>query len=161
MHTTKNKPSKCVMARLMRKGVNHQKNFTLAQYGTWAKAEAAAQRWVKAQKKKLPPVESGKGRMTTRNEAGFVGVYAQLNKNGHNKNFSEDIRWSARWPECPNRGGISFSARKYGDQDAFLCAWLARKHETVDREWIFNRLKTFKKTKKCSEILRQKQVEFV
>jgi hypothetical protein len=95
MHTTKNKPSKCVMARLMRKGVNHQKNFTLAQYGTWAKAEAAAQRWVKAQKKKLPPVESGKGRMTTRNESGFVGVYAQLNKNGHNKNFSE----LARMPE--------------------------------------------------------------
>ena len=82
------------MARLMRKGVNHQKNFTLAKYGTWAKAEAAAQRWVKVQLKTLPPVDSGKGRMTKRNESGFVGVYAQHNKNRHNKNFSDDIRWS-------------------------------------------------------------------
>jgi hypothetical protein len=149
------------MARLMRKGVNHQKNFTLAQYGTWQKAQAAADKWVKSQLKSLPPVESGKGRMTKRNESGFVGVYAQLNKNRHNKNLSDDIRWSARWPECPNRGGVSFSARKYGDSDAFICAWLARNHETVDRDWILERLKSFKKTKKCAQILRQKLIEFV
>jgi len=149
------------MARLMRKGVNHQKNFTLAKYGTWSKAEAAAQSWVKVQLKKLPPVESGKGRMTKRNESGFVGVYAQLNRNHQNKNFNDDIRWSARWPGCPNRGGVSFSARKFGDKDAFICAWLARNHETVDRDWILTRLKTFKKTKKCSQILKQKQVAFV
>lgn len=149
------------MARLMRKGINHQKNFTLAKYNTWQKAQAAADRWVKAQLKSLPPVESGKGRMTKRNESGFVGVYAQHNRDLRNTNFSDDIRWSARWPGCPNRGGVSFSARKYGDTDAFICAWLARKHETVDRDWILTRLKTFKKSKTCAKILRQKQVEFV
>ncbi len=160
-HLTRNAPSKCVMARLTRKGVNYQENFTLAQYKTWAKAEAAGERWVKKMIKELPPVESGKGRMSKRNESGIVGVYAQLNVDRRTKNHYHDARWSARWPGCPNKGGVSFSASKYGENEAFAMAYLARTNETVDRDWIANKLKSFKKTKAYSAILKKKQIQFV
>ena len=161
MHTPKNKPSKCVMARLTRNGVNYQKNFTLAQHKTWAKAEAAAQRWVKKMLQQLPPPSTARGQMNKRNQSGIVGVYAQLNTDRRRKTLYQDVRWSARWPECPNAGGVSFSSKKYGDDDAFLCAYLARKNETVDREWILKRLKAFKRTNKCKEVLERKKIEFV
>ena len=43
MHLTRNETEKCVMARIVRQKKLHQKNFTLKQFGTWTKAETAAQ----------------------------------------------------------------------------------------------------------------------
>jgi hypothetical protein len=48
-----------------------------------------------------------------------------------------------------------------GDDDAFACAYLARKYETVDREWILRKLESFKRTKQYKEILKLKSVDFV
>ena len=44
MHLTRNETEKCVMARIVRQKKLHQKNFTLKQFGTWTKAEAAAKK---------------------------------------------------------------------------------------------------------------------
>lgn len=145
------------MARISRNGEKHQENFTLRQYRTWKAAEAAADKWVKKMKKKLPAQAPRKDRMTKRNSSGIVGVWAFLDDSKTNSY----CRWYARWPGCPNRGGVSFSADMLGDDDAFACAYLARTNETTDREWIMKKLKPFKKTKKFKEILKLKSINFV
>ena len=145
------------MARIMRAGEKHQQNFTLNEYGTWKAAQAAADKWVRKMKKELPPESERKNRMTKRNSSGIVGVWARL-ADEHENHY---CRWYARWPGCPNAGGVSFSADILGDKDAFLCAYLARTHETVDRKWILGKLKSFKKTGKCKEVLKLKEVTFV
>jgi len=70
MHLTRNETEKCVMARIARQKQLHQKNFTLKQFGTWTKAEAAARKWVKATLLELPPPIGMKNRMTSRNTSG-------------------------------------------------------------------------------------------
>ncbi len=144
------------MARISRNGEKHQENFTLREYKSWKAAEAAAEEWVSQTKKKLPPPAGRKDRMTKRNSSGIVGVWAFLDDSKTNTY----CRWYARWPGCPNRGGVSFSADRLGDDDAFACAYLARINETVDREWIFKKLGSFKKTKKYKEVLKQKSINF-
>ena len=156
-NTTKNKASRCIMARISRNGEKHQSNFTLREYGTWKAAQVAADKWVAKMKKKLPPPEPRKDRMTKRNSSGIVGVWAFLDDSKTNTY----CRWYARWPGCPNRGGVSFSADRLGDDEAFACAYLARTNETTDRDWIAKRLIQFKKTKKYREILKLKSVDFV
>lgn len=145
------------MARISRNGEKYQENFTLRQYRTWKAAEAAAQKWVKKMKKELPDPAPRKDRMTKRNSSGVVGVWAFLDDSKTNSY----CRWYARWPGCPNRGGVSFSADKLGDDEAFACAYLARTNETTDREWILNKLNSFKKTKKFREVLKLKSITFV
>ncbi len=145
------------MARIMRAGVKHQRNFTLNEYGTWTKAQKAADRWVKKMRKELPPESERKNRMTKRNSSGIVGVWARL----ADEHTNPYCRWYARWPGCPNAGGVSFSADIMGDKDAFLCAYIARQNETVDREWIEKKLKTFKKSKAGKEALKLKEITFV
>lgn len=156
-NTTRNKTSKCVMARISRNGEKYQENFTLREYRTWKAAESAAEKWVKKMKKQLPAPASRKNRMTKRNSSGVVGVWAFLDDSKTNSY----CRWYARWPGCPNRGGVSFSADKLGDDDAFACAYLARTQETTDREWILKKLNSFKKTKKFREVLKLKSINFV
>ena len=156
-NTTKNTVSKCIMARIMRGGEKHQANFTLREYKTYKAAQVAADKWVTKMKKKLPSVDEGKNRMTKRNSSGVVGVWARL----ADETTNPYCRWYAKWPGCPNAGGVSFSADMMGDDDAFMCAYLARKHETVDRELIFKKLKQVKKTKAYDKAIALKQVDFV
>ena len=156
-NTTKNRASKCVMARISRNGEKYQENFTLRKYRTWKAAQAAADKWVRKMKRTLPAPESRRDRITKRNSSGVVGVWAFLDDSKSNSY----CRWYARWPGCPNRGGVSFSADMLGDDDAFACAYLARQNETVDREWITKRLGRFKKTKKYKEIMKLKSIDFV
>jgi len=145
------------MARISRNGEKYQENFTLKKYKTWKAAELAAAKWVAKMRKELPPPAGRKNRMTKRNSSGIVGVWAFLDDSKTNTY----CRWYARWPGCPNRGGVSFSADRLGDDDAFACAYLARINETVDRDWIFKKLGSFKKTKKFKEVLKQKSINFV
>lgn len=156
-NTTRNKTSRCVMARISRNGEKYQENFTLRQYRTWKAAEAAADKWVKKMKKELPAPTPRKNRMTKRNSSGVVGVWAFLDDSKTNSY----CRWYARWPGCPNRGGVSFSADMLGDDEAFACAYLARTNETTDRDWVLKKLNTFKKTKKYQNILKLKSINFV
>jgi len=48
----------------------------------------------------------------------------------------------------------------FGDEDAFAMAYLALENETVDREWIKKKMKTFKGTKKYKEVLSRKLLAF-
>jgi hypothetical protein len=160
-NTTKNKSSKCVMARIMRQGIPHQKNFGLREYRTWKAAEAAAQKWIRKMKRELPPESDGRGIMSKRNKSGIVGVWPRITNFKSKQADIDYCRWYARWPGCELKGGVSFSAELFGDDEAFARAYLARKNETVDRDWIEKRFRTFKKTKEYRDVIAQKQLEFV
>ncbi len=160
-NTTKNKASKCVMARIMRQGEGHQKNFGLREFKTWKAAEVAAQKWIKKMKKELPPEAERLGRMTKRNKSGIVGIWPRISSFKSKHADVDYCRWYARWPGCPLKGGVSFSAEIFGDDQAFALAYLARDNQSADRDWLEKKLKTFVKTKKYKEIIAKKQLEFV
>ena len=135
-YTTRNRTDNSVLARIRRQGIHHQTTFLVSRLGTWEKAEAAAKRWVKAKLKELPAPLPRKDRVSTRNTSGVVGVRladATRRKNGY---VYPDWRWVAFWPGCPHSGGIGWSVKKYGYNRAFVCAYLARKSESMDREAI-------------------------
>ncbi|MCK9687765.1 hypothetical protein [Scleromatobacter humisilvae] len=158
MHLTRNETEKCVMARIVRQKKLHQKNFTLKQFGTWAKAETAARKWVKVTLAELPPPIGMKNRMTSRNTSGVVGVrLVHAVRRREDKEYP-DWRWIAFWPGCPNSGGIGWSVNKYGDEHAFVLACLARKLESVDRDAIDAEFETFKTTRDYKRLLKLKQI---
>jgi hypothetical protein len=143
------------MARVMRKGKRHQRNFTLKQFKTWIAAEKAAARWVRVKLKALPPSEmNARDRMTVRNHSGKVGV----NKTKHVvRKFTgqayEYWRWTAHWPGCRNSGGVSWYISRFGDDDAFVLAALTREMESINRREIVARLEVIKGTPEYDEIL--------
>lgn len=148
------------MARIMRNGETHQKNFTLAQYKSWDKAERAARRWVNKLLRELPPRKSTAGLMTERNSSGIVGVSPRSELSVRNGRSYAYQGWTACYPGC-RRGGISFSVSKYGDDDAFVLAALAVELKTVDREVLEKRLKRIRSQKKYARILENKELIFV
>ena len=158
MHLTRNETEKCVMARIVRQKKLHQKNFTLRQFGSWTKAEAAARKWVKATLVDLPPPIGMKNRMTARNTSGVVGVRLVHAVRRRAEKEYPDWRWIAFWPGCPNAGGIGWSVNKYGDERAFVNACLARKLETIDRAAIDAEYETFRKSRDYRRLLKLKQI---
>ena len=161
MHLTRNTQEKCIMARIRRQNKLYQKNFTLKHYRTWIAAETAAKKWVKKVLPDLPPAIPVKDRMTKRNTSGVVGV--RLTESIRKKNGKEycDWRWIAFWTDCPYSGGIGWSVNKYGDEQAFVCAFLARKLESIDREHIEREFFRMRGMKKFKKILDQKLIEVV
>ena len=145
----------------MRQGQKHQKNFSIRNYDSWESAERAATRWVRKMIRELPPEAPRKGRMTKRNSSGVVGVWATIDRHNCNGTCYEYCRWGARWPGCPIRGGIRFSVNTHGDQDAFVLACLAVKHEKADRQWLTRKLNQIKGTKQYRELIKHKMIEFV
>jgi hypothetical protein len=159
MYLTRNETEKCVMARIVRQRQLHQQNFTLRQYGTWTKAEAAARKWVRAKLLELPPPIPMKNRMTRRNTSGVVGVRLVHSVRRRGEKEYGDWRWIAFWPGCENAGGVGFSVNKYGDETAYVMACLARKLETVDRDAITRELAVFRKSPDYRRLLKLKQIE--
>lgn len=145
----------------MRQGVDYQKNFTLREYRTWKAAEEAAQKWVRKMKKDLGPVAGTYGKMNKRNKSGVVGIYPRIDRLQSPVGITDYCRWHARWPGCPLKGGVGFSAERFGDDEAFALAYLAREHQSVDREWIIKKLSSFKKSKKYQKLMAQKKQAFV
>jgi len=128
------------MARVMRVGQRHQKNFSLSEYGSWEDAERAGAKWVKATIASLPPVKTTEGLLTLRNTSGEVGVSmsrTEFRKKG--KKHHNYYRWIARWPGCRFSGGLAWSWQQFGDDDAYVLAVLSRRMRTVDREAVFER----------------------
>jgi hypothetical protein len=123
------------MARVMRQRHRYQENFTLKEYGSWEKAEAAARRWINAFIKTLPPEVPREGRMTKKNRSGAVGVYRSPGKVTKKKTGKVYFcpRWVARWPRCPFRGGLSWSVKQYGEDGAFVLAKLGLNKKSVNR----------------------------
>ena len=149
------------MARVMRQGQMHQQNFTLRKYKTWKAAEAAAMKWVRKKLRELPPETARKGRMTKRNSSGVVGVWPSIDRHYQGDRVYEYCRWGGRWPECELKGGIRWSVKTYGDNDAFVLACLAVKYETVDRDWLLKKLKRIRGKKEYNEFIAKKLIDFV
>ena len=158
MHLTVNEPMQCVMARIVRQHQRHQKNFLLSEYRTWPRATAAAKQWVEATLAELPePIERA-GRKTARNSSGVVGVrLADATRRKDGKVYA-DWRWVAFWTGCPKSGGLGWSVNKFGDTHAFVCAYLARALELVDRDAVEAEAKRLKGTADYRAIVRQKKL---
>ena len=157
MYLTKNVQEKCVMVRVMRQKVMHSENFSLREYGSWAKAMRAGRKWIKKMLLKLPPKMSSKGRKTRRNHSGEVGVHwspgVVKKRNG---NVYECPRWIAKWPGCKFRGGISWMEKQFEHDGAFVLAVLSRRLETVNRDRILAEFESIVGTKKQNEIVKSK-----
>jgi hypothetical protein len=161
VHLTRNTQEKCIMARIRRQNKLYQKNFTLKQYRTWKAAEIAAQKWVKKVLPSLPAAIPIKDRMTKRNTSGVVGVRVAESIRKKNGKEYRDWRWIAFWPGCPYSGGIGWSVNKYGDEQAFVYAFLARKFESTDRARIEREFLRIRDKKKYQKILDQKLTAIV
>lgn len=156
---TRNRTDRSVLARIRRQGRIYQTSFPISRFaGSWERAEKAARKWVKAKLLEVPAPLPVKGRRTKRNTSGVVGVRladATRRKSGR---VYPDWRWIAFWPGCPNTGGVGWSVRKYGDQRAFVCAYLARKSESVDREAIETKVLRMRNSKEYRAVLRLKRI---
>lgn len=160
MHLTKNVAENCVMARIMRQGKMYQKNFSKKKYGGWRKATAAAAEWRDEQLKILPPrADTNEGKMTDRNTSGAVGVTLARTKMERGKRAYEYWSWKVNWPDCENRGGLGWSIRTHGIDDAFALAVISREMRTIDRDAIMTRFKRLKGTKKLKRIYEQRQLD--
>ncbi|MFI3157454.1 MAG: hypothetical protein QX199_14995 [Methylococcaceae bacterium] len=158
MHVTRNIPNKTVRAQVKRQRESHVQYFGLAEYGTWEKAEVAAHKWVKAKLAELPDTVPIKNRMTVRNTSGVVGVRLSNATRRMNGNEYPDWRWIAFWDGCPYVGGTGWSVNKYGDERAFVTAYLARKLESIDREKLDALCAKIKGSKEYSDILKLKRI---
>ena len=156
VHLTRNEVEKCIMGRITRNKDLHQANFTLKQFGTYERAEAAGRKWVKAKLAELPDQLPVKDRMTKRNSSGVVGVRLANATRTKNGNVYPDWRWVAFWSSCPNSGGIGWSVKKYGDDRAFACAYIARKAESIDREEIESQFLRLQNSTQFKQVLKLK-----
>lgn len=149
---------KCIMARVMRLGKRHQRNFTLHQYGTYEAAERAAKRWNSGMHKVLPPPTTTKGIITARNSSGVVGV--KICRDVRKKNGCEYVswKWLAFWPQCRFSGGLGWSINKHGDNDAFVLAVLSRRYEIIDRNILLKELDRISAKDEYQEILALKNL---
>ena len=154
MYLTKNKKERCVMARIRRQRTLYQANFSLKEYGNWKAATAAAAKWVTNLAKNLPPRLSSRDRMTSRNKSGVVGVYRHRTvhrRPGGRKLFYRS--WIARWPGCRCRGGVKWSVKQFGEDDAFVLAVLCRRLEGESRSQVMEKLADAKATGEHAQIL--------
>jgi hypothetical protein len=145
----------------MRQKRRFKKDFYVRDYGgSWDATRRAAERWEKAMSKSLPPKLPGKGRLTRRNHSGTVGVH--LHRSIQTKPDGRQYfywHWIARWPGCHRRGGFRWSVNVFGDEDAFVCACIARRMETADRAEVLKELERIRNTEEYHEILTVKQQE--
>jgi hypothetical protein len=154
MYLTTNKKERCVMARIRRQRQLHQANFTLREYGNWKAARAAAAKWVSNLARNLPPPLTSKDCLTTRNKSGVVGVYrhreVHRKPNGRKAVY---YSWVARWPGCKTRGGVKWSVRRFGEDDGFVLAVLARRMEVESRDRVLAALKEARDTEEYTQLL--------
>lgn len=125
------------MVRICRKGRQINEFFSDGRCGGKRKARKAAdERYAELLEEHGPAETSIKGRLTSRNTTGKVGIHVAR---------SFDKRWPncEYWAYCASwvqdggaRGKINFSWNKYGEQEAWDLACLAREHESKDREWL-------------------------
>jgi hypothetical protein len=88
--------------------------------------------------------------MTKRNTSGIVGVQLKhsIRKGCHH------YAWQAFWSQKP--GGICFGIVKYGDDRAFVCAAIARRLESANRNVVEQEYHRIKSTAEYRAILKRK-----
>ena len=124
------------MVRLSRNGNTTHEWFADAKHGGKDKAEKAAARRFRQLLKEAPPPASVKGRLTSRNHTGQVGVHIAHDV-GRRTDNNEYYSYVASWTDKKGRyRTVKFSWNKYGKRRAFALAALAREFESNDREWI-------------------------
>jgi len=156
---TKNTKEGCYMARIMRAGEKHQKNFPAKKHGGWGEARKLALEWVEEMKKELPSLsETTYNQMTKKNKSGVVGVTIR----GLNVVRPSGIKyyywtWIAKWPSCKYKGGMRFNVgNMWSDEDAFTLAVLARENQLDDRPKVVALFESIKGTQKHEDILARK-----
>ena len=152
------------MARIMRHCEMHQKNFSLRRFETWEAAEKEGRKWIRKQKKILPPSRMNEeGRMTSRNNSGVVGVYlAKTVRNKPSGKKYEYWKWIARWPNCPVKGGVTWTVNdETSDDDAFALAVLSREMRSADKDEIRKKLSRIYGGKNHSKIMEMKGIALV
>jgi hypothetical protein len=141
----------------MRSGQTHSQYFGLATYRTWAAAEAAAKKWLQSLTPTLPCAIPIKDRKTKRNSSGIVGVQLQESVKTKAGNLWISYAWKAFWPKRP--GGSSWAIIKYGNDQAFVRAVIARRLETTDRRRIEDEFQRISITPEYKEILKHKLLD--
>ncbi|MBL9185906.1 MAG: hypothetical protein JNK23_00365 [Opitutaceae bacterium] len=99
--------------------------------------------------------------MTVSNRSGVVGVHYSIHvvrkPNGREYEYG---RWTARWHECPNRGGVAWYVTKnVPDEIAFVRATLSLQLKTVNRDEVLKRFEQIEGTKAYEEIVALKKQE--
>ncbi len=150
---TRNVASSCIMARIRRNDVLHSRNFSLVEFGTWAKAQAAASEWLDEAKATLPAAGNARDRMTARNTSGVVGVMLKTLERDGDTSYA----WHAFWPG--HTSGTRWGIDKYGDNGAFVRACLSRQLESANRDKIEDAFLAVKGTAQYRNMLRSKQLE--
>jgi len=152
------------MARIMRDTIMYQKSFSINRFETWEAAEKEGRKWIRKQKKILPPSRMNEeGRMTSNNRSGVVGIYIAktVRKKPNGKKY-EYWKWIARWPDCPVKGGVSWTINeKTSDDDAFALAFLTREMRTADKDAVFSKFKRIRGRKSHLEIMEKKLLVLV
>ena len=137
----------------------HLRYFTLKEYVTWERAEAAGKRWIKSFIKTLPPEVPREGRMTKRNRSGRVGVYRSkgIVRKRNGKVYSCP-RWIARWPNCELKGGLSWSVLQFDEDGAFALAVIGLTLKSVNRDEVFSYFESIIDTEELDEIYALKRM---
>lgn len=114
--------------RLQRNTIRYSKFFSDRQYGNAALAKKAAQQWRDQLLETSNLAEQARiCRTSPRNRSGVIGVSkVTVTTNGASYQF-----WQATWSPQPGvRKTIKFSISRYGDQEAFRLAVIARESAT-------------------------------
>lgn len=168
-NVNRNVHENCVMARVSRDGKRHQQNFSLRDYGSWEAAERAGAVWVRKKLSELPPPKTTRGIMNVRNTSGVVGVNLGVTvRKMQNGNVHLYPRWTARWPGCPHKGGLSIKIVYNGvtdsefhlnEKEAFVLAVLALENEEISRDRLQSLYASIKGSSKYKSILARRNEE--
>ena len=156
---TRNRLTKCWLARIRRCGKGYSRYFFDGRWGGEAEARRSALAWLSELAAQLPPPVSRKGRMTRKNKSGVVGV--RLAREVQTKSSGAEYVywcWKANWPGCPKRGGVGWRAHVHGDEDAFVLAVLTRRLEQADRERVLQALRLAKASQEYGAIVGMKKL---
>lgn len=117
-------------------------------FGGKRKALAEAKRVYEELLDKLGPIKpSTKNKITVRNRTGQVGVHMAMGYDTRWKTYNEMV--IATWTtDDGTRDKISFAAKKYGRQQAFELACLAREKQISNRAKVLELYERQKKSKK-------------
>jgi hypothetical protein len=100
---------------------------------------------------------STKGRMTSANTSGEVGVHpARTIVEKDNGNIYEYQSWVSNWPRCPYKGGLKWASLQKTDDGAYVLAVLSRRMESINRNAIIEAMLEAKTTGLYDTILKQK-----
>jgi len=121
--------------RLQRRAASHTRFFADSKYGGAQESLAAARRYRDQLFAGAPEETTAerRDRLTRRNKSGVVGVsYSSRERQGQISAY-----WVAQWTgDDGSRRTISFSIEKYGEEEAFGLACIARELLSTDREEV-------------------------